>query len=429
MFRLAYLLLKQIFRLVIRIFYRRRVVLGKAHFRFDGPAIVVVNHPSTLMDVLNAGVEIRQEMFFLANYGLFRHPVANWLLRRMYCIPVMRAEDQRPGEQRDNSAAFEASFQCLERGDVLFIAAEGVSWMNRFIRPLKTGAARIALTAASRNDWVWDVKIIPVGLSYSAPDQFRSEVVVQAGPPVFARQWAADFTADPEGAIEALTAHLEQQLQALTIHTRDEAGEVCIGRLEAIAAQDNPLPLAARFHRSQLFTARFLDDAALRHGVDTYFEVLKENRALDKGIALRSARRPYRATLAESALLTLGAPVFLPAIACWFLPCFIPWAVNKSLKLYVGYSAVVKIFFGIITFPLAIWAVYAAALRVSGGVLPALAAVGGMILLGFFCESYLQLAQNMAARMRAFLLPPETVGKLNEMRENIARRLRAASAD
>jgi hypothetical protein len=35
----------------------------------------------------------------------------------------------------------------------------------------------------------------------------------------------------------------------------------------------------------------------------------------------------------------------------------------------------------------------------------------------------------MAARMRAFLLPPETVGKLNEMRENIARRLRAASAD
>ncbi|MGI9160787.1 MAG: 1-acyl-sn-glycerol-3-phosphate acyltransferase, partial [Saprospiraceae bacterium] len=264
MFRLAYLLLKQIFRLQIRVFYRHRTVLGKDHFRFDGPAIVVVNHPSTLMDVLNAGVEIRQEMFFLANYGLFRHPVANWLLRRMYCIPVMRAEDQRPGEERDNSAAFEASFQHLERGDVLFIAAEGVSWMNRFVRPLKTGAARIALMAESRNDWALDVKIIPVGLSYSAPDQFRSEVVVQAGPPIFAREWAAALTADPEGAIEALTAHLEQQVRALTIHTRDEAGEQFIGRLEEIAARDNPLPPAARFRQSQLFTARFLDDASLR---------------------------------------------------------------------------------------------------------------------------------------------------------------------
>jgi 1-acyl-sn-glycerol-3-phosphate acyltransferase len=429
MFRLAYLLLKLIFRLQIRVFYRRRTVLGKDHFRFAGPAIVVVNHPSTLMDVLNAGVEIRQEMFFLANYGLFRHPVANWLLRRMYCIPVMRAEDQRPGEERDNSAAFEASFQRLERGDVLFIAAEGVSWMNRFVRPLKTGAARIALTAESRNDWALDVKIIPVGLSYSAPDQFRSEVVVQAGPPVFAREWAAAFKTDPEGAIAAMTARLEQQLRALTIHTRDEAGEVFIGRLEAIAARDNPLPPAARFRRSQLFTARFLDDAALRGAVDAYFDFLKENKTSDRGIALRSVRRPYRAALAESALLTLGAPVFLPALAIWFLPCFIPWLINKSLKLYVGYSAVVKIFFGMITFPLAIWAVWAAALRVSGSTLQALVAVVGMILLGFFCESYLRLVQNVQARRSAFLLPADKAEKLMDMREQIAHRLRAASVD
>ena len=429
MFRLAYRLLKLIFRLQIRIFYRRRTVLGKDHFRFNGPAIVVVNHPSTLMDVLNAGVEVRQEMYFLANYGLFRHPVANWLLRRMYCIPVMRAEDQRPGEERDNSAALEASFQRLERGDVLFIAAEGVSWMNRFVRPLKTGAARIALTAESRNDWALEVKIIPVGLSYSAPDQFRSEVVVQAGPPMYAREWAAAFKTNPEDAISAMTAQLEQQLRALTIHTRDETGEVLIGRLEAIAAQDNPLPAAARFRRSQFFTARFLDDAGLRQAVDAYFDLLKEYKTSDKGVALRNARHPYHAAMAEAALLTLGAPVILPALAIWFLPCFIPWLINKSLKLYVGYSAVVKIFFGMITFPLAIWAVYAAALRASDSVVAATAAVGGMVLLGFLGESYLKLLQNMQARMQAFRLPTEKAEKLIQMRENIARRLRTTQED
>ncbi|MGI9159460.1 MAG: hypothetical protein ACR2K1_06880, partial [Saprospiraceae bacterium] len=159
-----------------------------------------------------------------------------------------------------------------------------------------------------------------------------------------------------------------------------------------------------------------------------YFGFLKENKTSDRGMALRSAHRPYRAALAESALLTLGAPVFLLALAIWFLPCFIPWLINKSLKLYVGYSAVVKIFIGMITFPLAIWAVYTAALRVNGSALQALAAVGGIILLGLFSESYLQLAQNMQARRRAFLLPADKAEKLMNMREHIARRLRAAPA-
>ena len=160
-----------------------------------------------------------------------------------------------------------------------------------------------------------------------------------------------------------------------------------------------------------------------------FFDLLKEYKTSDKGVALRNARRPYRAAMVEAALLTLGAPVILPALAIWFLPCFIPWLINKSLKLYVGYSAVVKIFVGMITFPLAIWAVYTAALHVSGSVLTAPAAVGGMILLGFFCESYLELAQSMQARMQAFRLPAEKAEKLIQMREAIARRLRTTQGD
>ena len=75
------------FRLLARgfvgLFFREKVLLGKEHLRFDGPAIIVLNHPSTLMDVFTPGIHIRQEMFFLANYGLFKHPVSNWLLSRL----------------------------------------------------------------------------------------------------------------------------------------------------------------------------------------------------------------------------------------------------------------------------------------------------------------------------------------------------------
>jgi len=61
----------------LRVFYRRRMVLGRENLRFSGPAIVVVNHPSTIMDVFNVCVEVRQSCYFLANYSLFKHPVSN----------------------------------------------------------------------------------------------------------------------------------------------------------------------------------------------------------------------------------------------------------------------------------------------------------------------------------------------------------------
>ncbi|MBL7774525.1 MAG: 1-acyl-sn-glycerol-3-phosphate acyltransferase, partial [Saprospiraceae bacterium] len=137
--RLIYFFLRAIVWVSLRVLYRRRLVLGREHLRFDGPAIVIVNHPSTLLDVLNPAVEIRQEMFFLANYGMFKNPVAGWFLRRFFCIPVMRKEDVAEGETRNNLQAFEQSFQHLEKNGVLFIAPEGTSWMNRFVRPLKTG--------------------------------------------------------------------------------------------------------------------------------------------------------------------------------------------------------------------------------------------------------------------------------------------------
>jgi glycerol-3-phosphate O-acyltransferase/dihydroxyacetone phosphate acyltransferase len=81
-----------------------------------GPAIVIANHPSTLMDPLNPALEIRQEMFFPGQLRVIPAPgKANWLLRRLYCIPVKRKEDVMAGELRDNLQAFEQSFEHMEK--------------------------------------------------------------------------------------------------------------------------------------------------------------------------------------------------------------------------------------------------------------------------------------------------------------------------
>ncbi|MFN8304751.1 MAG: 1-acyl-sn-glycerol-3-phosphate acyltransferase [Saprospiraceae bacterium] len=378
----------------IVVFYRRRLLLGREHLRFDGPAIVIVNHPNTLMDVLVPGVHIHQEMFFLANYGLFKNPVSNWLLRRLFCIPVKRREDVAEGEARDLDATFEQCYRHLEKNGVLFIAAEGTSWMNRFVRPLKTGTARIGFGTEARNGWQLGVKIIPIGLSYPAPNLFRSTSVVQVGAPVWPRDFAENWQKNHESAVDDLTQTLEEQLKNLTIHTRDEAGEQLTGRLETLLHNSRPLPLRDEFFRSRELARLFLDDAALSGQTSQYFDTLTREGLRDAGMVAAARPNAGAAMLTRGALLLAGFPLFAAGYLFWLLPCWLPALLNRKLNLYIGYSSTVKILAGLVTFPLAIWGAFRGIKLLLPDAWPAYALALTAFPLGLFAERWLDAARQ-----------------------------------
>ena len=399
--RLLYFCFRIVAWLGVGVFFRRRIVLGGEHFRFDGPAIVVTNHPSTLMDVFNPGLSIRQEMFFLANYGLFKNPFSNWLLTRLFCIPVKRREDVAEGEARDNNAAFERSFEHLEKNGVLFIAAEGTSWIYRRVREFKTGAARIALGAEARNGWHLGVKIITVGLSYSAPNLFRSDVVVNCGEPVDVQAWAEAWQQDPEKAVDDLTAELQRRVTALTVHTRDEAGELFVDRLEEMLRNERPLPLRQSFFRTKYVADTQLDNTELRERTARYFDDLKNAAVSDLGLRTSAAPDAAKRNIADVLALLAGFLPFATGYCFWFLPCYLPWLLNKKMNLYIGYSSTVKILAGWITFPLAMCAAYKWGPVWAGWPHAGFAIVLLFAALGLFAERYLDLAKKALERLRA----------------------------
>lgn len=399
--RLIYFALRVLVWFGLRVLYRRRLVLGREHTHFDGPAIVIVNHPSTLMDVLNPALEIWQEMFFLANYGMFKNPVAGWILRRFFCIPVKRKEDVAEGAERDNMKAFEKSFEHLEKNGVLFMAVEGTSWMNRFVRPLKTGVARIALGTEARNDWALGVKIIPIGLSYTAPDRFRSDVVVNFGAPVYAREWAEAWQNNHQQAISDLIGHLEAQLKTLSIHTRDEAGELLITRLEEILQNEQPISQKAAFERSQRLVKTALDDQELGAKTTAYFENLEQAKLSDAVLAVEQKPALLLNTIRQGLGLLLGLPFFVLGYAFWFLPCFLPWLLNKKMDLYIGYATTVKMLAGMITFPLALWGAWKLGRWLAHDPVWAGLAVLTAILLGYFVEAFQDLFRKFTINRKA----------------------------
>ncbi len=399
--RLIYFALRVLVWFGLRVLYRRRLVLGRENTHFDGPAIVIVNHPSTLMDVLNPALEIWQEMFFLANYGMFKNPVAGWILRRFFCIPVKRKEDVAEGEERDNMQAFEKSFEHLEKNGVLFMAVEGTSWMNRFVRPLKTGVARIALGTEARNNWALGVKIIPIGLSYTAPDRFRSDVVVNFGAPVYARDWAEAWQNNRQQAVAELIGYLETQLKTLSIHTRDEAGEKLINQLEEILQNEQPLSQKAAFERSQLLVKTALDDRELRAKTRTYFEKLEQAKLTDAELAVEQKPALLLNTIRQGFGLLLGLPFFALGYVFWFLPCFLPWFLNKKMNLYIGYATTVKMLAGLLTFPLALWGAWKLGWWLAHDHVLAGLAVLAAILLGYFVEAFQDLFRKFSINRKA----------------------------
>jgi glycerol-3-phosphate O-acyltransferase / dihydroxyacetone phosphate acyltransferase len=410
--------------LSVHVFYKKRTIIGQKNLTIEGAAIVIANHPSTLLDVFNVGTQIRRTMFFLANYGLFKHPVSNWVFSRLYCIPVKRKEDVTEGEERNNDAAFVASFEHLEKGGILFIAPEGVSFMNRWVRPLKTGTARIALATEKRNNGLLDLKIIPAGVSYDAPNLFRSQVVVHVGEPISVQNWVENYQGTPEEAADAFTNYLEDVLRSLTIDARDEQGETFINQAEELLKNEKVLPQTEAYFQSKQILESHLDNFSLQIDTDNYFKHLKSLGLKDIGFAQNERKFSVFYLIWEVLIGIVGIPLAVLANAFWFFPCFVPWWVAKKMKLYIGYDSNVKIIVGLFTLPLMCWVAYRFGLHLFENPMTSLFFVGYLVLLGFFLEYYEYIISRMLARLKVIFFKIKMPEKYQEFTKERIRLLR-----
>jgi len=414
--RLIYGTVRGITALALPIYFRERLVLGKENLTFDGPAIIAVNHPNTLMDVLNPGLAISQEMFFLANYGMFRTVFTNWLFRNLFCIPVMRREDLRPGERRNNAEAFEQSFLHMENHGVLFLAPEGSSWMHRWVSyPLKTGIARIAFGAEDRNDWKLGIKIIPIGLTYDFPHQFRSRTTVWAGEPIDTAAWSSIYREHPNQAVEDLLEMVYARLTSLSLHVENEEGALLLERLEQLIHHPKRQPWKDAFLYEHEHLPGWLLNDELKRRVKAYFDALKAQGLHDSGIARAQAGwAPWPSLVCW--LLCL--PMALTAGMLWFLPLMLPWVINRLLGFYVGFSSTVKVLSGVVFFPVYFWGLYELMANWLPQPWPA-AALLMIVFSGILLERYVDMGYTLFRQLQLRRVHPSRVNALVDMRKTI----------
>lgn len=195
-----------------RVYYRLTIV-GAGTIPRAGPVLFVANHPNSLLDPMLVVAAAGRPVRFLAKAPLFTDRLIGWAIRASGAIPVHRRQDD-PTRTAENVHMFESVFEALASGAAIGIFPEGISHSDPAIAPLKTGAARIVLGAASRGTVA---TVIPIGMVLRDKERFRSRVHVVVGDPV---EWddLRDRSDEDADAVRDLTTRIDARLRDVTVN-------------------------------------------------------------------------------------------------------------------------------------------------------------------------------------------------------------------
>ncbi|MCM3901336.1 MAG: lysophospholipid acyltransferase family protein [Pyrinomonadaceae bacterium] len=253
-------------RFAFRVYFRRVEVAGLENVPLKSPVIFVLNHPNALVDPAFLLCLAPRRVSFLAKAPLFKMPVLGFLVRALDALPVYRRQDEGEDVSR-NLETFAAARKLLAKGGTIGICPEGVSHDEPRLRPIKTGAARIALGAVSTGE-VTDLKIVPAGLYYTSKTTFRSAVLLHFGKPIEVTRTELEVDGNPpRPAVRELSDRIESALREVMLDAEHEEALHTIARAERIFSEegnDAQTSLAGELQLQQRFIKgyRILRDRA-----------------------------------------------------------------------------------------------------------------------------------------------------------------------
>ena len=350
-------ILRPVVRLALWVFFSDIDVRGLNRVPTGVPLIYVANHPNVMMDPLIISLNVPGAVpHFLGKGALFKYPVLAWFLRRLGLIAVARARDE--GSQLSaNRDMLRAAHQVLRRGQALAAFPEGFSHAQMRVHDVEPGVARIALRAAAEAEAGAGIHIVPIGLTYSDPGLFRSEVDVHFGEAIAVGPFVKSTREDRRASEQELTGLIHDRLSALTRHVEDADLETTIADLSAIYAEDvmAQLPESAELSRRlraqqeiirgvQHFTAT---EPELVHAVARRLRAhrRKLNRVgLDRDVA-PAPTDPFRPLRVALALLL--APLALYGFIHNALPYYLPRLFARPYRRVPEMIATVKFSTGV----------------------------------------------------------------------------------
>lgn len=342
---MLYSFVRPLAALSLRHYYRKIDLALKERIPQDKPVILAANHPTAFIEPCILACFLDRPLYFLVRGDFFQKSLYNRLLRALHMLPVYRMKDGGYQNIKQNYATFEACFQALSERKTMMILAEGRCIHEKRLRPLRKGAARVALGALDKQSSVEEVYIVPVGVNFAYADRSLSDVMIRFGEPILASAYRQEYDTNPNGAITNLTDELAARLARHVIHIDRAEDEMLVEYLLRIYRNQHPRPDRPTItHDEQpLLAEKTIVDTVnelpatertkLRELTYEYFTRLEWLRLDDAALAGH-----YRPAMRKTLRLLLLLPTIIAALP-WHLPPlltahFIAGTKIKSLEFY-----------------------------------------------------------------------------------------------
>ncbi len=436
--------LRLLLRIAIRVFFRRVKIENKHLIPKEGPLLVAANHPNTFMDATIIASLLPKQPHFLAGAVFFRTPLVSRILRSLGLIPLARRQDSKDGKV-DNNASFKACYEELAKGKMILIFPEGTSIHERKLRKIKTGAARIGLGAAQQYDFKLGIKLLTIGINYSDPRRFRSDLFVHIAPPLELKNWESAYQEDEFAAVRSLTSTVKAQLEEQIILTENEEEDELLHQIEEVyksrllrhlgwkegdAKEDFQVTkgMAEAIHYFKQHSPKEIAD--LRQDLKVYFHHLKRLQLQDATVENHSERRSFFWTGIQHFIgLLLGFPLYLYGLINNYIPYLLPSKIAYLIAKDEEYIAPIMLYVGMLSFSIFYSLQVYGSYYVLGNGWLTLAYALSLPLTGFFVLRYWHFLLSFKEKWKLFTLFKQKnslLDSLIEQRAAIVKRLDAA---
>lgn len=362
---MLYGILKLLMQGTTRVFFRSITIKNKDVIPDTGPVIILANHPSTFMDPIVVASVINREVYFLGKGELFRGGLAKWLLPKLNIIPVYRKQDD-PTQMSKNADTFNKCFEHLEKGGAILIFPEGISITERKLKPIKTGAARIALGAEAKNNFKLGVKIINIGLNYDNPHKFNRDLFINVHNPIEAPHYQEAYHQNDFKAAEEITEEIRKQMERIVISIEDERTDELVRNIEILykhqlkkarGVANNDTIADFSITQNILKAVRYYSETEpafvelMRSRIKHYFQQLDEMHLEDESISRNRSHKSFLRNNIQSLLfLIIGFPLYLYGLINNILPFELPGFLAGKIAKSKDFRGAIGMVLGMFTF-------------------------------------------------------------------------------
>jgi 1-acyl-sn-glycerol-3-phosphate acyltransferase len=348
---MLYYFLKLAVGIFTRIFYRNPLLLNRENVPQDVPLIIASNHPNALCDPCSIAVLSKQRIHFLARGDVFKNKILYFIfVKHLGMVPIFRLLEGAENLHR-NEETFRNTAEKLRRNKTILMFSEGICVQERRLRKLRKGTARIAFATEESAGWKLGLKIIPLGMNYNAPPEFRSDLVMNFGKPFEVSMFRESYQKDKAIAINELTKYLEGRLAELVVHIASPENDQLVAQIEEVVWNEStdPNTKVGKFRLTEKIAVKVnaLKEGAatLREKMNNYFSLLSQLKTKDLEVKNLSEKKAGVIGIGFRIILALaGLPFYIFGLVNNYIPYKAGYVLARKIAKTIEFHATVHLY-------------------------------------------------------------------------------------